>query len=383
MKGVRHINLDNYIVIAAKLLHRSHRLYLDKKYNILGKRKFKKAGLFNKKKLSKNYLRDTQKYWIKHYGSSINPLWHVAFMNYTGKEDHRYIPHYLWFSDFIPSFNNLSFRLAYLDKNLSDIFLNIKIKTPEIIIKKMHNKYYDTDNNMITRADALNEIKKHNEELIIKSSQTDNGFGIRKLEIINNELFLSGAKSSFEKIESIYGIDFVVQSKLKQHLIMAGPHPESANTIRIVTFRWMNEIVILLAFARFGTGGKITDNGATGGILCGIDDEGRLNAKGIDENVIIYTKHPTTDYSFSKREKIPSFEIICSHAKNMHKQIFHFDIVSWDFVIGEEGEPIFLEVNFLGESWMYQIAAEKPLFGSLTEDVLHVLRDKRKRLKKI
>ena len=57
----------------------------------------------------------------------------------------------------------------------------------------------------------------------------------------------------------------------------------------------------------------------------------------------------------------------------MHEQIPHFDIVSWDFAVGEDGKPIFLEVNFRGAAFIYQFACG-PLFGDLTSSVLESVR---------
>jgi len=80
---------------------------------------------------------------------------------------------------------------------------------------------------------------------------------------------------------------------------------------------------------------------------------------------------------WQRGESLHYYDCVCKLALDLHKQIFHFDLVSWDFAIGSEGEPIFLEVNFQGVVHVYQFACRKPLFGDLTKDVLEAVRDSR------
>src|SRR5699024_6601521 len=58
--------------------------------------------------------------------------------------------------------------------------------------------------------------------------------------------------------------------------------------------------------------------------------------------------------------------------------ILHHDFVSWDIVVGNDGLPVFLEANFRGGTWFYQLLSEKPLFGDLTEEILEYMHKERK-----
>jgi hypothetical protein len=142
----------------------------------------------------------------------------------------------------------------------------------------------------------------------------------------------------------------------------------------MVSFRWKNEIRVLMAFARFGRGGMLTDNAGTGGLCCGIDRHGKLNDTAVDSAGIHYARHPTSGYRFAERISIPDYDNICKLALHLHGQLYHFDIVSWDFAIGRQGEPVFLEVNLQGVVHVYQFACNKPVFGDLTKDVLEAVR---------
>lgn len=323
---------------------------------------------------NKRYRHDVREFWRKHYGKAVNPLWHVACANVTGKEDVRYVPHHIWFEEILPFFNKMPMRAAYIDKNLSDLLLTNAV-APETIVRRMHGRYYRSDNEWISRDAALAAILRGNREQIIKPSLTDNGVGVRKLQIVGDAITLKGQVTSLEALEVSHGADFIVQSRISQHSVMAEPHPSSVNTVRLVTFRWNDDITLLMSFARFGTGGKLTDNAGTGGVCCGIGEGGRLNATAIDEHGTVYERHPTTGYFFGKRAVVPNYDNLCQQAVALHRRIFHFDIVSWDFAVGENSEPVFLEFNFQGVSYIYQFACEKPIFGELTKDVLELIRD--------
>jgi hypothetical protein len=324
------------------------------------------------------YLGEIKSYWSAHYGRPVHPLWHVACARVTGVKDVRYISNHEWFEEILPFFNDLSLRAAFRDKNLSDIFLN-GAHTPRTVIKRMHGRYYAGDNTPMTLTDVEQRLAGDEQEFIIKPSQTDDGCGIRSLIISRSHTFLGDQPCGLDDIEAQYGANFIIQEKINQHALMAQVHPDSVNTIRMVTFRWKNEIRVLLAFARFGRDGKLTDNAGTGGLCCGIDRKGRLNDAAVDGAGTLYSRHPTTGYAFASRSSIPNYDSICKLALNLHRHIFHFDIVSWDFAIGDQGDPVFLEVNFQGVVHVYQFACRKPLFGDLTKHVLEAVRDNRQR----
>lgn len=337
-----------------------------------GRNQFARNNLL-RETANKEYPHEVGAYWRTHYGKRVDPMWHIACANVTGKEDVRYVPHHIWFEEILPFFNKLSMRPAYIDKNLTDILLSAP-NTPGTTVKRIHGHYYDRDHNWISRDRALDAILSGSREQIIKPSLTDNGFGVRELKVVDKEITLNGRPATLDILERSHGSDFIIQEKIVQHPIMAAPHPSSVNTIRMVTFRWKDEVRVLMAFARFGTGGKLTDNAGTGGVCCGIRDDGRLNPVAVDEFGTVHERHPTSGYAFSQQVGIPNYDELCFEAVRLHKRIFHFDIVSWDFAVSVDAKPIFLEVNFKGVSFIYQFACGKPIFGELTDEVLGHIR---------
>lgn len=54
----------------------------------------------------------------------------------------------------------------------------------------------------------------------------------------------------------------------------------------------------------------------------------------------------------------------------LHADLLHHDLVSWDISVDSNGDPVFIQHNFAGAKWLYQLTTCQPLFGDLTEAVL-------------
>lgn len=336
------------------------------------RRRFGQSGLL--RATNPEYLDAAREYWLKHYGKAGDPLWFTAIANVTGVEDVRFVPNDLWFHEILPYFNKMAMRAGYLDKNLSGLLLD-NADTPITTVRRIHDNYYDAAYRLISREAALAAILAGGERQVIKPSLTDNGVGITPISISDGLIRTGDSVVGLEGLERSHGGDFIVQSWIRQHPVLAGPHPGSVNTIRMVTFRFDGEIRVLLAFVRFGSGGKLTDNASTGGVCCGVDESGMLADKVVDKEGRVNRYHPTSGYDFANRVRLPDYDRICRRAIELHGRIWHFDLVSWDIALGESGEPLFVEFNVRGTSFTYQFACGRPLFGDLTEAVLERIRD--------
>lgn len=323
------------------------------------------------------YLKQIGRYWHEHFGRPVNPRWHVACANVTGISDVRYVPLDVWWDDILPFFNDMSMRPAYSDKNLYRILLR-EYDAPAAIISRVHGHYYADGSRPAKRETVLDIIRSDGRNKIIKPSRSDNGKGISKIMVSGDSVLIDDREVAISDIEQSYGQDFTVQSLIEQHPVMAEVHPSSVNTLRLLTFRWHDAVHHLVTFARFGTGGAINDNAATGGVCCGVDDDGRLNEVAVDKYGRSYATHPTSGYPFANRNRIPNFRAIRDHVLALHEQIYHFDLVSWDIAVGPAGQAIFVECNFRGTSILCQYAARRPVFGDMTTEVLRAVRHGRR-----
>ena len=66
--------------------------------------------------------------------------------------------------------------------------------------------------------------------------------------------------------------------------------------------------------------------------------------------------------------RVPNYEGVKEAVRQLHSQLPYFNIVGWDFAVGEDGTPIMIEFNT--RPAQNQIGGREPTFGDLTEEVL-------------
>src|SRR5690606_32726458 len=153
------------------------------------------------------------------------------FANFTGKEDVRFVPHDIFFDEMLPYFNKMPMRDGYLDKNLPSLLLGGP-ESPITSVRRIHDRYYDGNYRRISRNEALASILAGGERQVIKPALTDNGIGITMLNVSGDKIFHNGRQVTLDELEESHGGDFIVQSWIHQHPVMAEPHPSSVHTIR-------------------------------------------------------------------------------------------------------------------------------------------------------
>lgn len=120
---------------------------------------------------------------------------------------------------------------------------------------------------------------------------------------------------------------------------------------------------------KFGKHGVYLDNIMSGGIACGINNNGLLNQFAIDIYYNKYYTHPDTGVSFENIQ-IPQFSSVLNFAKYFHRYLLYFDMVSWDIAIDKNGEAFLIEVNLMYQGTDQLQAINGPLFGNVTENIL-------------
>ena len=166
-----------------------------------------------------------------------------------------------------------------------------------------------------------------------------------------------------------YGKDYIIQLPLKQHPQLAALHKESINTIRVMSKLENGEVSILSTIIRMGVGDACVDNECSGGINCGVDESGHLSDVAYDGSGKVYHKHPQ-GFEFSKGY-IPSYDKILSVIKKQHKKLPYFGVISWDFTVDENEEPVMIELNLSWCGLNFHQLHHGPLFGNKTEEILN------------
>ncbi|GAA4831570.1 hypothetical protein GCM10023354_08420 [Garicola koreensis] len=236
-------------------------------------------------------------------------------------------------------------------------------------------RFYDADANWILDDTEVLKILSRVGRGIIKPTSLDNGRGVELLEYAGEDKIGVGSrKLTLRGLKRRYRQNFMVQEIVPQHPTLAAPHPDSLNTLRVVTLRWNGDVHHLLTFARFGVDGRINDNAGTGGLCVGVQADGSFNTYAINEHGKLFESHPDSSVSFKSMPSVPGYGDVVEFARRLHHDVPYFDLLSWDVAIDHDGLPVLIECNFRGAVWLYQLATGQPLFGDFTEELLSAVR---------
>lgn len=173
-----------------------------------------------------------------------------------------------------------------------------------------------------------------------------NGGGAFPLKLSDGQLYRGSKNVTVEEVKRRIDGKYLIQERVEQHPTMSTLHPQSLNTLRIVTFNNCGNIRVFSAAQRMGTSGRSVDNWTAGGILVGIDlESGRLRAEGLYKPGYggTVTRHPQTNVLFSGFE-IPYFVDAVRLITRLHGYLYGIHSIGWDIAITNSG-PIVIEGN--------------------------------------
>lgn len=307
---------------------------------------------------NKVYKSQVLSFWEK-YGIKPKKMWYDLYCYKDSKYDPRYIPEDIYWQKIYPAFNNPSFRQAYTDKCFYKQLFPY-LKQPRTIISSSNNCFFDGSGNIISFDKAIYLLEREQRFVIKPAIYSGEGVDIYFYE--------KGSSIAPQELMEMYGANYIVQDIVSQHEVLASIHPQSLNTIRVISFLFQGQVHISSAILRMGVGGSRLDNVSAGGLVCPILPDGRLSQRAMDKHSQWITKHPSG--AVFSNIKIPSYERVIEAVRKAHKNIPHFRIIGWDFAIDENGDPILIEYN--GAPSLNQVSCG-PLFGELTESVLDTI----------
>lgn len=319
---------------------------------------------------SKNYvLTKEQEAQIRaFYGpyAKVDMTAHNFYTEKTGQFHVNYMPDDLHYSR-IDSFLNDWWECRYMDNKCFYRQFFQGIRHPEAVASRVGDLWYDAAGNLI-RSDAVEALLAREPEIVAKMAR-DSGGG-------SGVYFLPG--KDFSTIAHKFTDDIVIQRPLQQHPGLASINPSSVNTIRILSLLSEEGVRIYSAILRIGRNGSRVDNASSGGITCGITEDGKLKQVAYTAAGERFAQHPDSGLAF-EGIPIPGFDLCVAAVPKLHVQIPRFHLVSWDFAIDTDGQPVLVEANLhYGQLDFHQLN-NGPLFGDDTEKVLKmVLIDRKK-----
>ena len=307
--------------------------------------------------LTKGQKSDIQSFYKRVAGTTVPTYWHEYFYSRNGNFSVRYVPTCFYHKELIYRLNDYHFRHAYVDKCIFDVFFP-DVNRPQTIVKNMNGYFYDAER-PLTREEALERCHTIGQAIIKPSQEGMWGQGVNLLSA-EDDIDYNGLFNKYDK-------NFIIQQRVEQHEQMGRLNPTSLNTLRVLSYRHGDEILILYAVVRIGRLGKNIDNETAGGINADIDlASGRIIecAYGTpSEKKILFTDCGTRLKGFT----IPSFYKVVALVKELHMRLPYFNLVGWDWGIGVQGEPILIEWNRCPD---LSQTAHGPALGEMTEMII-------------
>lgn len=186
--------------------------------------------------------------------------------------------------------------------------------------------------------------------IFIKCTDTSGGEGIFK---VNNDDVFNLENLSISK-------DYIVERTLIQHEALNRVNPHSINTLRVITFKTGDKVVIPNCMFRMSKGTSYLDNASAGGIFVSYDiDNNRLGDTGYQlfrNGAKSYKRHPVTNFVF-KDASLPFNEEVKALVKEAARSYDQIESIGWDIAYTQDG-PVILEGNDSPHIVMTQITLQ-------------------------
>lgn len=151
----------------------------------------------------------------------------------------------------------------------------------------------------------------------------------------------------------------VLEEILLQHPDLEKLHPESVNTVRVVTITKNGVCNIVGAYLRMGRDEKYVDNLNSGGISARIEAEsGQIKYPASDRMGHIFSSHPET-HTAIQGFTIPHWSKIIALCNQLCTVIPELRYVGWDIAVRKD-DVVFIEGNWLPGHDIMQLPAYCP-----------------------
>lgn len=323
-------------------------------------------------------LTQAQKDQIKEYWGDLynSEAVYLSFYNlFTNSFDPRFLPENLYYYFLDPFLNNTNAAIVLDDKNLYDYLLH-DIRRPKTIARIVHGELYDSAFQPLLVDDLLNNCANYDKVIIKPSILSCGGKGIKVFE---KKDFTRSLRDLILNNQS-YWCNVVIQEFIEQHTELSTLHPNSINTVRLLTLNWKGNVKVISSIVRMGIDDNVVDNISAGGIFVGLEESGRLKQYAYDLTGKRFEKHPQG--AVFAQHCIPNYQELVKRCEFLTPRFASVSrLISWDFAIGKDGLPILIEVNLkCGEIDFHQIA-NGPILGDNAKDILEdVFSQKRNRL---
>lgn len=196
-------------------------------------------------------------------------------------------------------------------------------------------------------------VKSCNGKILMKPLMGASGVGIYKPNV-----------SSDEKIATLYkeiinsGEDYLAEQLFKQTGILHDVNPSAVNTVRIFTLNDGENVYLMCAGLRIGSGKSIVDNIHSGGCVCELDKEtGTVIGPGYNLLGERFVRHPVTKVMIPGI-KVPLWNKVLQNVKKAALVSPHLGHCAWDVAVSE-AEISLIEANEQGNFDLIQCCSQR------------------------
>jgi len=336
--------VDNFLLYGGKMVGRfifPFLLLFDK--GVIKKSYYPECDLKSKTRIFYEQL-----WYILKYGEMNIYYYRFGFDRKTKNDFKNYVP-WLVFTNARnrrnqlpsnPTYDPYNYICMLRDKFVFEAFCKrVGIKTPSNIGMINDGIFHVIDEPRII---PLNNIIQLEMDAFLKRNVSYGGGmqnNVLPIRIEKGIIYLNDILIELDDFMEFIGSDcWVLQERItNQHKALSNFHPNSINTIRVVTVKVESTIEILFAKLRIGVNGRFSDNTSSGGISIDII-EGRLvkwaffkSGSGTKTNY-----HPDTKIVFENYE-IPFWEEIIYSVKNAHRLFYGIHSIGWDVCVTNDG----------------------------------------------
>lgn len=330
---------------------------------------------------------------LRKYGFNPSKRDFYVFCQYLrdcGNDPALIVPSYVVHAYLTSVLNPIDYNNYFEDKNMMDKILP-KGCMPGTALRRIDGIWYDENYNRTELGNWLERSGSRYEEgarMIIKPGKdSSSGKGIKIYELKEGEWVNVQDKSDLLSTSSIGKTwnegDLIIQDVIRQSAFLSQFCKTSVNTLRMVIYNSPvdGEKHLIWCGIRIGAEGMIVDNNHAGGLIFGIDENGKIASYGIDQHGNKYSVF--NGINFKEREFIiPRYEDIVMFAKNISLHLFPHRFIAFDISLDESEKPIIIEYNLRGYGgWAAQFSGS-PMFGDKTDEILAYVSAHRKRARK-
>ncbi len=307
-------------------------------------------------------------YWP--YKLFFTDRYHRLYTAKSGKFYPEYLPEELYLMHVDRYFCDRE-EARFLDNKCYYCRLLPNTKQPEMVAMRIGQTWLDDQVKPIPFEAVRELVAKESEVVVKRAVNSEGGFGVT---------FIEGEKlaADLERFMQEIPRDVVIQRPIRQHPDLAKLHPESVNSMRVVSLLTEDKVKVYAVSLKIGAGKNRVDNACRGGMYCGVRSDGSLRKIAVQADGTVLETHPDLGYRFED-QKVPHLDKVIKLVKEAHGFLGHFRMISWDVTVDEAGDAVLVEANLtLGGISEVQIC-NGPLFGKDTKKILDEVFRRRKR----